>query len=178
LHSVADANPQLIVRDFAPGDESAIARIKLDAIADSSLAGEDAESVLRWAESLTVEPSGTVVAELDGHVVSFPSSNEHLYQTDDGATGEVDFIELLPAWRGRSPGRVLLLWAAANLRERGAGSVTLHESSGFVQSHEWRRYARQQADRRTGGQADRRTGGQGNCRGFANRLFDERDAAV
>jgi ribosomal protein S18 acetylase RimI-like enzyme len=62
---------------------------------------------------------------------------------------------LLSAWRGRGLGRALLLWAVANLRERGAGSVTLHveaqnrqalalyESTGFVQSHEWRRYARQ-----------------------------------
>jgi mycothiol synthase len=73
---------------------------------------------------------------------------------ESGATGEVDFIGLLPDWRGRGLGRALLLWAIANLRERGAGPVLLHveaqnrhalglyEATGFVQSHEWRRFAR------------------------------------
>ncbi|MCC6793286.1 MAG: GNAT family N-acetyltransferase, partial [Thermomicrobiales bacterium] len=290
-----DSHHQPIVRVFRAGDERAIARIKLDAIAEGTLPGEDAAAVPRWAESLAVEPAGTVVAEVEGEVVGFLSPLEHqvvvdpahrrrgiatrliafaepasspllLWLPDDNpaaaaffdasgyvyfaslwemtlpagalttepefpddvmstpwidvdldemvtvfntaflehptpvsvtrefvewslaqpgnerfgyqflydratgkmigivrgrlnhgqeaAVGEVDFIGVLPEWRGRGLGRALLHWAVADLRRRGAGPVSLHveaqnqqalglyESSGFRQTHEWRRFAR------------------------------------
>jgi mycothiol synthase len=78
--------------------------------------------------------------------VEFPES--------PGAQGEIDFIGVLPAYRGIGLGRDLLRQGVATLRDRGAGTITLnvearntnalalYERNGFRRAQEWPRWAK------------------------------------
>ena len=66
------------IRPCRPGDESAIARIKISAIAEGALLGERIGDVVRWTESLEVDPSGVIVAATGGEVVGFLDPDSHI----------------------------------------------------------------------------------------------------
>jgi len=69
-------------------------------------------------------------------------------------SGEIDFVALLPAWRGRGIGRELVRWGIERLLQAGAndvflqvegenaGALRLYQQTGFVAAQEWRRWSR------------------------------------
>lgn len=81
------------------------------------------------------------------------AKTEHEVTESGARRGYVNFLGVVPAWRGRGLGRELLRWAIARLRAAGAGTIELnveaaneralglYRRTGFEPTVEWPHYA-------------------------------------
>ena len=85
--------------------------------------------------------------------VGWAKASHETLDGSDEIRGGVDFLGVVPAWRGRGIGRELLRWAIAYNRDAGAGTIelnveaandralTLYRDHGFTVEVEWPHYA-------------------------------------
>ncbi len=91
-----------------------------------------------WLGELTDARHVVRIAELDGEAVGYAKLGPPSLPIEvDGPTAELDQLYVLKPWQGTGVARVLMDWAMAEARARGADQIIL---SVFVDNHRARRF--------------------------------------